>query len=200
MNHHRIYDRLSTGMKTALNKVLLGLIILGSGVCNAQDMVWTQFQLSHIVNKMKYYARVEDRITVFEQKTALIETGIMYGNKVKPIVSVWGLTNEGKPDELRLSTGFQWEYIRILAENRWFDNGTHRLRLRGRISFEPQLGKQLWLIFSNEAFFQRGWDHNRFCLTVRKKWGHFGLESGCMLYNGKSDQFNVLLINTSWNF
>jgi len=147
----------------------------------------------------RYSFYVENRLNEqWDQKTFIIGGEV----KTKGVVQLIGGLSywdhyRGK-QEVRPYQAIQYKGVRVMQEERFYEEGKYHLRTRVRIQDVECITKKISIKGSNEVFFQQGFNHNRLIFSgLFKLDNSMTLETGYIFYRGK-ETFNALILTGIW--
>ncbi|OFY64755.1 MAG: hypothetical protein A2Y71_06180 [Bacteroidetes bacterium RBG_13_42_15] len=187
-------------MMVNVNRIWLMVGLLGI-FTQIQAQYWVGTSFACKSSNITYLLRVEDRMNKeFTQNAALTYFQVSFQTEVKPILGVGYWTWQEKGQEYRTYQGLEYKGVRMMLEERFFENSLNKARARIRLQLKQDVLENSRFVISNELFFWKWWEHDRFCLTYQWDMGRMTFDCGYMYYytnDGKN--LNVGLISMLWN-
>jgi len=110
-------------------------------------------------------------------------------------LSVW--SNETN-NEVRPYYGIDSKYFRLLIEHRIYNDRDPTTRLRAKIGYKQKVCNWYYLLTSEELFWAKEFDHNRFIVGMQFKIKMVDLDLGYMSYY-KDKNVNTLIVKLNYN-
>jgi hypothetical protein len=158
-------------------------------------MLWYGAGTINETENYKTSINFENRIFLdsLNQKEFLVNYCIGFTNKkIVPVVGLSLHDHYSTYTEIRPYYGIDSKYFRLLLENRIFDNKFQN-RLRARVQYKQEIYSNISLIASEELFWTKKFDNNRFCVVCEYKIKKFNINLGYMSFY-KDKNYNTMVV------